>query len=68
MLTLRREQSDLTGIELQFRLVVRNKSNIVSKHKVYLSYMDGELEGGASNFEEDGMTILEAQLPKVTES
>ena len=30
--------------------------------------MDGELEGGASNFEEDGMTILEAQLPKVTES
>ena len=70
-LSLQRMQSSLEGVELQFRLVARNKSNIVSKQKIYLNYMDGELDEGSRNFEDGmtiiSMTILEAQLPTVNE-
>lgn len=39
-LALERIPSDLSQVEFQFRLVTRNKSNIVSKHKVRLPYID----------------------------
>ena len=44
---------------MQFRLVTRNKSNTVAKHKVYLPQIDTCDHG------QDSMTILEGQLPTV---
>ena len=43
--------------ELQFRLVARNKSNIVIKRKIWLEHIDGTMP--AQNVE-TSMTILEA--------
>lgn len=57
--------------ELQFRLVVRNKSNTVAKQKIWLKDIDGpsnfrseqDEESKAVNRVETSMTILESQLP-----
>ena len=63
---LERMPSDLTSMELQFRLVTRNKSNIVAKHKVWLPFIDSQRatsDSADQNQEhtiEKSMTSLEA--------
>ena len=53
-------QKDSSSDELmQFRLVARNKSNTVAKHKVHLAHIDTCDHG------QDSLTILEGQLPSV---
>ena len=44
---------------MQFRLIARNKSNIVAKHKVHIASVD------TSQHVLDNLTIIEAQLPTV---
>ena len=47
---------------MQFRLIARNKSNIVAKHKVHLENIDTSQHGV------DNLTIIEAQLPSVDQA
>ena len=47
---------------MQFRLIARNKSNIVAKHKIHIESIDTSQHGL------DNLTIMEAQLPTVNQA